>query len=235
MSMYLWYFFPQITIFVYFNKTFFRFLLPCFPQENPFISVDTVDNSVYKSIYKQFYLFCMWISCEHIKKWLLHPKKDTPLFCALFLTRAQGFLHHGSVQSSRRMTFSPTRAPGTRQLLLTYFLWTTVCIKKTGRPDLIPRLSNNINFRKSFSLIRHFDMSHWKQWSLSLMCWRERSVHCQHKDPHDQNSTQYLPAVHCWVPRHHIPGFSKLMKNAEGLHQNYCTHSWQNQSSPYRL
>ena len=27
------------------------------------------------------------------------------------------------------MTFSPTRAPGTRQLLLTNFIWVPVCIK----------------------------------------------------------------------------------------------------------
>ena len=28
------------------------------------------------------------------------------------------------------MTSSPTRAPGTRQLLLTFFLWVPVCITK---------------------------------------------------------------------------------------------------------
>ena len=36
-------------------------------------------------------------------------------------------------KSSRGMTFSPTPAPGVRQLLLTLFLWTPVCIKKA--PD----------------------------------------------------------------------------------------------------
>ncbi len=34
---------------------------------------------------------------------------------------------HGTSQSSRGMNFSTTRAPGTRQLLLTFFLWVPVC------------------------------------------------------------------------------------------------------------
>ncbi len=40
------------------------------------------------------------------------------------------------VQSSRGMTFSPTHAPGTRQLLLTSFLGVPVCIKKVTIPKL---------------------------------------------------------------------------------------------------
>ena len=198
--MHLWQVFSEITIFVHFNKTCFRLFSLCFPQESPFLSVDNVDNSVHKSFYSHFYHFFVWITCEHIKEWLLLCKIIPALFCAYFSSR------------------DAQRGTGLRT--------------KKWVPN-VTHLKQSL--RKSFSLIRHFDMSHWKQWSLSLMCWRERSVHCQHKDPHDQNSTQYLPAVHCWVPRHHIPGFSKLMKNAEGLHQNYCTHSWQNQSSPYRL
>ena len=37
------------------------------------------------------------------------------------------------VQSSRKEPSSPTRAPGTSQLLLTNFFWVLVCIKKTAQ------------------------------------------------------------------------------------------------------
>ena len=40
------------------------------------------------------------------------------------------------------MTFSTTRAPGTRQLLLTFFLWVPVCIKR----HIIPLAENSSLF-----------------------------------------------------------------------------------------
>ena len=43
---------------------------------------------------------------------------------------------HISIQSSRGMTFSPTRAPGTRQLWLTFFLWVPACIKIARTTEL---------------------------------------------------------------------------------------------------
>lgn len=39
-----------------------------FPQENVFISVDNVDKSVYKSIFRTFTLYFLWICCERMKK-----------------------------------------------------------------------------------------------------------------------------------------------------------------------
>ncbi len=68
MSMYFLLFFLEIMIFVQFNKTSFCFLYICFPQENAFISVDIVDNLVYKSFYHYFFPLSMWISCERIKE-----------------------------------------------------------------------------------------------------------------------------------------------------------------------
>ena len=48
-----------------------------------------------------------------------------------FPTRRTGgiFPLHGSAQSSREEPSSPTRAPDTRQRMLTFFLWVSVCIK----------------------------------------------------------------------------------------------------------
>ena len=44
---------------------------------------------------------------------------------------------HGAAQSSSGMTFSTTRAPGTRQLLLTCFLWVPVHIKNEWNLPLV--------------------------------------------------------------------------------------------------
>jgi len=58
-------------------------------------------------------------TCGHLsRKGLFSPHSGS--FCCLFPLRVR-------VQSSRRMTFSPTPAPGTRQLLLTCFLGVPVC------------------------------------------------------------------------------------------------------------
>ncbi len=48
------------------------------------------------------------------------------------------------------MTFSTTRAPGTRQLLLTFFLWVPVCIKNGMAVQFI-RLVHGLNI---FSILR---------------------------------------------------------------------------------
>ena len=61
-------------------------------------------------------------TCGHLsRKGLFSPHSGS--FCCLFPLCVR-------VQSSRRMTFSPTPAPGTRQLLLTCFLGVPVCIKR---------------------------------------------------------------------------------------------------------
>ena len=183
--MHLWQIFSEITIFVYFNKTRFRLFSLCFPQESPFLSVDNVDNSVHKSFYSHFYHFFVWITCEHIKEWLLLCKIIPALFCAYFSSR------------------DAQRGTGLRQ--------------KKWVPN-VTHLKQSL--RKSFSLTGCCDMSRSIRWSPSLMCWRERSVRCRHKDLHDRSSTRYLPAVHCWALRHHSPGFSAPMRNAADWHQN---------------
>ena len=62
------------------------------------------------------------------------------------------------------MSFSTTRAPGTRQLLLTIFLWVPVCIKKTPIPifcwdkSIISCGATRLDAKLSHPLIAYYHM-----------------------------------------------------------------------------
>ena len=99
-------FFIIYNFYIFFTKRLFGFLSYFFCTNIMWISVDFVDNSVYNFIYRILRYFSLWISCEHIKKWLSCHNHIPTSFCAICMITFWCPINLCSSQPPKRTLFA---------------------------------------------------------------------------------------------------------------------------------